>query len=745
MNWGEGDIWSLVMPVTPGEHEFKVLVQLGNGELLWEGGSNRKVTVPADAPLGTMLVADCAFNYAEMMTEPLLQPVSDDVLQLLEAKAEAEMSAQVEEFSQDLQKQHVSEAAAAVAKALATLDAEAEETVRRSFISSDEESEQVSRTQSSGGSGAAVEAESQEPALERDAQAETSTTATEGDVQQELPALYSEVPQPSAAEPSISAAASVRAKLAQDKPVAIGFVDDVARTAPAAADGSSVVAAFMKSVGKKPLTEPTADAPAAEQIPTEAVQETMPDAQPKAAGGSDLAVQETAAIESAEPALASAGEAITVATEAEDAASPVAEVFSPANSVEDYTPSAASDSSSAASPGSSSTSRTEGALSSRGRSATPTPSSSPRGSRPPSPGRGSSHVAAATAAAAMDWMEGVKSNGVVAAAREAEEEARSKAARLAAAREAASAAANEAAKLNQDLHSSVSGSSTAPRFRLGASFGATADEGGSGDVAMAMPAPPEVVPAARDQAYSARRAASAAAAPGLSPPPVSSPVSISSNSSTANSPVLAATADIADTGAAADVAEGAADWSGGMQMVSAVVGCAAVGTVLWSEFVLKETGCGLPPGPYGLLGAAEGLSYLAVLGFAGTGLAARGSTGARQGLPGPLAVPEVLAYGALAAGLLVLASQVWAVRCCCAHSVCWCHWHCSAFLHCLMWLLCRKWWHGLCVSGPSMSPMCRDESCAPGVECVLPRGSMVLGPAVYCAQLGFPATGMAVP
>lgn len=69
-------------------------------------------------------------------------------------------------------------------------------------------------------------------------------------------------------------------------------------------------------------------------------------------------------------------------------------------------------------------------------------------------------------------------------------------------------------------------------------------------------------------------------------------------------------------------------------------------------------GCGLPPGPYGLLGAAEGLSYLAVLGFAGAGLAARGTSGGKQGLPGVLAVPEMMAYGALAAGLLVLASQV---------------------------------------------------------------------------------------
>lgn len=82
-------------------------------------------------------------------------------------------------------------------------------------------------------------------------------------------------------------------------------------------------------------------------------------------------------------------------------------------------------------------------------------------------------------------------------------------------------------------------------------------------------------------------------------------------------------------------------------------------------------GCGLPPGPYGLLGAAEGLSYLAALGFAGTGIAARVGSGGKQGLKGPLAVPEFMAYGALAAGLLVLASQVsyGGGVCCVEHAV----------------------------------------------------------------------------
>jgi hypothetical protein len=85
---------------------------------------------------------------------------------------------------------------------------------------------------------------------------------------------------------------------------------------------------------------------------------------------------------------------------------------------------------------------------------------------------------------------------------------------------------------------------------------------------------------------------------------------------------------------------------------------------MWLAFALVlllssyAAGCGLPPGPYGLLGAAEGLSYLTVLGFAGAGIGARVQSGGKQGLQGPLAVPETLAYGAVAAGLIVLASQV---------------------------------------------------------------------------------------
>ncbi|KAJ1453383.1 hypothetical protein M885DRAFT_443867 [Pelagophyceae sp. CCMP2097] len=79
----------------------------------------------------------------------------------------------------------------------------------------------------------------------------------------------------------------------------------------------------------------------------------------------------------------------------------------------------------------------------------------------------------------------------------------------------------------------------------------------------------------------------------------------------------------------------------------------------WSEFTLKTTGCGLPAGPGGLLGAAEGISYLAILGIVGASLATKVKTG--RGLPaGPLGLlgaAEGLAYLVSVAGLVVLAFQ----------------------------------------------------------------------------------------
>jgi hypothetical protein len=46
------------------------------------------------------------------------------------------------------------------------------------------------------------------------------------------------------------------------------------------------------------------------------------------------------------------------------------------------------------------------------------------------------------------------------------------------------------------------------------------------------------------------------------------------------------------------------------------VGTFAALITLYSEFTLKTTGCGLPAGPFGLVGLVEGLSYVGVTGVA---------------------------------------------------------------------------------------------------------------------------------
>jgi hypothetical protein len=51
-----------------------------------------------------------------------------------------------------------------------------------------------------------------------------------------------------------------------------------------------------------------------------------------------------------------------------------------------------------------------------------------------------------------------------------------------------------------------------------------------------------------------------------------------------------------------------------------IFGILASMVVLRSEFVLKTTGCGLPAGPFGIVGAIEGMSYLGVVGTAATAI-----------------------------------------------------------------------------------------------------------------------------
>jgi len=51
------------------------------------------------------------------------------------------------------------------------------------------------------------------------------------------------------------------------------------------------------------------------------------------------------------------------------------------------------------------------------------------------------------------------------------------------------------------------------------------------------------------------------------------------------------------------------------QTILGAAGTLAALIVFYSEFTLKTTGCGLPAGPFGIFGLAEGLSYLGVTGL----------------------------------------------------------------------------------------------------------------------------------
>lgn len=96
------------------------------------------------------------------------------------------------------------------------------------------------------------------------------------------------------------------------------------------------------------------------------------------------------------------------------------------------------------------------------------------------------------------------------------------------------------------------------------------------------------------------------------------------------------------------------------QLAAALAGLLAVPVVAWSEYTLKATGCGLPPGPGGLLGAAEGLSYLTVAALAIWSVTSKLRTG--RSLPsgsGPLlAGAQKLAFASILSGVAVLGLQV---------------------------------------------------------------------------------------
>lgn len=96
------------------------------------------------------------------------------------------------------------------------------------------------------------------------------------------------------------------------------------------------------------------------------------------------------------------------------------------------------------------------------------------------------------------------------------------------------------------------------------------------------------------------------------------------------------------------------------QTLLGIAGTGASIVALYSEFTLKTTGCGLPAGPFGLLGAVEGVSYLGVVALAALSLMKKAKTG--SGLPagpgGVLGAAEGLSFLAILVGLVVLGFQI---------------------------------------------------------------------------------------
>jgi hypothetical protein len=96
------------------------------------------------------------------------------------------------------------------------------------------------------------------------------------------------------------------------------------------------------------------------------------------------------------------------------------------------------------------------------------------------------------------------------------------------------------------------------------------------------------------------------------------------------------------------------------QIVLGVSGILASAIMLYSEFTLKTTGCGLPAGPLGIWGAAEGISYVGVLALATYSIYTKIRTG--SGLPagpfGLLGAAEGLSFLAIVVGIAVLGFQI---------------------------------------------------------------------------------------
>lgn len=96
-----------------------------------------------------------------------------------------------------------------------------------------------------------------------------------------------------------------------------------------------------------------------------------------------------------------------------------------------------------------------------------------------------------------------------------------------------------------------------------------------------------------------------------------------------------------------------------LETAAVVGGLVAAPVIGWSLYALKTTGCGLPPGPGGSVGALEGVSYLLVLAIVSWSAYTKVKTG--SGLPngpfGLLGAVEGVSYLAFLAILLVFGLQ----------------------------------------------------------------------------------------
>ncbi|CAA3002776.1 uncharacterized protein LOC111397245 [Olea europaea var. sylvestris] len=105
--------------------------------------------------------------------------------------------------------------------------------------------------------------------------------------------------------------------------------------------------------------------------------------------------------------------------------------------------------------------------------------------------------------------------------------------------------------------------------------------------------------------------------------------------------------------------EGSESGNSAVEAAAIVGGLVATPVIGWSLFTLKTTGCGLPPGPGGSIGALEGVSYLVVVAIVGWSLYTKSKTG--SGLPngpfGLLGAVEGLSYLSLLAIVVVFGLQ----------------------------------------------------------------------------------------